>query len=839
MSHRAIQHKHLLGNHIPVLSRFSDVEEVVSQICSKEFLSSGNKEKFTRVNKELLRVIQEHPTPCFLLAAVLEFITKINERGFLDEPLTLMMFEFWLNQFSGLASEEILHVRGKIIGKFVPRDEYQVFFPVGGGKYFPGSHFVAAHLSPDVDSTVASFWGWADAFGCRVAEGVHQWSLPSGLSDGYIQSFFSSLFGKDVLLQLPRQLPTATISALDLLTRREFRRVSMSASVNTIEHTEQEHAVVVVDDDGFYAGEWRSQDAEAVRQIVAAFSHCLRWFERQCQGRLIRVLARERVTISDVRQSYEKILETCIKESAEVGEVPVKVKRLVDDYLRCVLELADGMNSTYRELLIQLDRRFESRFENFLAECQALLAASFYDGAGLMMADRAHATCALERVVHALEVALETVRGATDQLSHLMKIKEIVLKTPHAFVTLKSDVDEMRSKIDHFDHLTVVVQERADKFFPIGVVHADDLHQPVLGTATFRDFSNPEETKMASYIEAISIVDHHKMHIQTTTAPTLLIGDVQSSNTLVAEQALKVNSQYGGKECSKDFGYFVDTRRELSEYFSYIYGILDDTDLLTKASRRDVICMKDLLDRIHMLINGKKSSVSFEGIPNDLTFAKKAAKVLVGTQDLHSIYESVYTFREGEVERALLAASRHETSTLFADTKEQNGCCRVGQTKLFLSNLQTFQKNKEQILQLWQKSAEAIFTARPHIDFFLHMLSTVPAETEVFSGKEISWTHKDEIWMWVPEGGVPEQHLIGFLNRFRVSPALKSFSMDVELRGSLTESRSRLFAQNFSKAKTIVKHGGAGPSLAILTFPAGALTSRKSQVSPFLPKVIP
>jgi hypothetical protein len=330
------------------------------------------------------------------------------------------------------------------------------------------------------------------------------------------------------------------------------------------------------------------------------------------------------------------------------------------------------------------------------------------------------------------------------------------------------------------------------------------------------------------------------MRLQTSTAPTLLIGDVQSSNTLVAEQALKMNVQYGGGVCSSDFGYFVDPTRELSEYFSYVYGILDDTDLLSKVSRRDVLCLKGLLERMKTLIDpSQPSSIQFEGIPNDQSFAKKAAKALLRHPDLHSIYESVYRFREEEIEKAILSASRHEPSTLFADTKEQNGCCRVGQTKLFSSNVETFQKFKETICQFWQAGAEAIFKVRPHVDFFLHMISTVPGEKEVYAGKDTHWTHQDELWIWVPEGGVPEQHLIGFLNSFQASSAVKHLAIDVELRGVLTEERSLLFAQNFSKAQRIEKRGGAGPSLAILKFAAGSLTSRKSQISPYLPKVLP
>ena len=56
----------------------------------------------------------------------------------------------------------------------------KLLFPIGMGKMYPGSHFVTAHGSPDLDTTVASFWGWVDAFAARVAEGLQYGMFPAG-----------------------------------------------------------------------------------------------------------------------------------------------------------------------------------------------------------------------------------------------------------------------------------------------------------------------------------------------------------------------------------------------------------------------------------------------------------------------------------------------------------------------------------------------------------------------------------------------------------------------------------------------------------------------------------
>ena len=120
------------------------------------------------------------------------------------------------------------------------------------------------------------------------------------------------------------------------------------------------------------------------------------------------------------------------------------------------------------------------------------------------------------------------------------------------------------------------------------------------------------------------------------------------------------------------------------------------------------------------------------------------------------------------------------------------------------------------------------------------MISTVPSEKEVYLGHEGLWSHQDEMWIWAPEGGVPEQHLIGFLNSFAGSPSVQKLPIDVEIVGPMAQKRKILFAQNFSKAHSITAHETVGgPTIAFLRYRAGAMNSRKTQVSPFLPKVLP
>ena len=83
------------------------------------------------------------------------------------------------------------------MGRYIPRESYQSLFPIGMGKKYVGSHYVTAHSSPDLDTTVASFWGWVDAFAARVGQGLHIWNVPGGAPESQVevQFLFNQLLG--------------------------------------------------------------------------------------------------------------------------------------------------------------------------------------------------------------------------------------------------------------------------------------------------------------------------------------------------------------------------------------------------------------------------------------------------------------------------------------------------------------------------------------------------------------------------------------------------------------------------------------------------------------------
>ncbi len=188
-----------LGDFKISFQKFENLPRIFKEFQSKEFQRLNDKQKHERVSHVLCDLILKAKTPCFLLSAVLDYIDQINAIKVI-EPYAFFHFELWLNQFSHLSEAENALVRAKITGKWVPRDEFQILFPIGMGKVYPGSHFVTAHGSPDLDTTVASFWGWVDAFTARVAQGLHLWNVPGGAPAAQIEIglLFNQMFGDGV-----------------------------------------------------------------------------------------------------------------------------------------------------------------------------------------------------------------------------------------------------------------------------------------------------------------------------------------------------------------------------------------------------------------------------------------------------------------------------------------------------------------------------------------------------------------------------------------------------------------------------------------------------------------
>jgi hypothetical protein len=286
----------------------------------------------------------------------------------------------------------------------------------------------------------------------------------------------------------------------------------------------------------------------------------------------------------------------------------------------------------------------------------------------------------------------------------------------------------------------------------------------------------------------------------------------------------------------KNASTYIHPEREYIEYLHFLYGILDDTDLLMKVSLKDVEIVASLLNRMKSIVCKKQVEIiSFEGIERNKDFVKNAAQVILQNKDMYTIYKKVYAFREKEVEKNMRLCVENQPHNLFADTKEQNGCCRIGQTKVFAKNMQTFHRYSKDLRKVWVHKAQALYKDRSEYDLHIQMISTIVGAEEVYKGIKLEYHHKDELWVWIPESDLAQEHLKRFLNAFQDNPQLAENHLEIEYLGNNAQILSQLFNESFLQVP--IKIVKADIPMAVLYYKAGILNSRKTMVSPYLPSV--
>lgn len=861
----------LIGDYHYQKRPFGKIDEVFQTFYEDDFQKFSDRKRSDFVNRALLELIKKEPEPCFLLPSVLDFVERIDREDILHH-YTFTSFELWLNQYSDLSFQDNFSIRGKIVGKKIPREEYQALFPIGMGKVYEGTHFVTAHKSPDLDTTVASFWGWVDAFAARVGDGLHVWNVPGGPPPSQIEIdlIFKDIFGSAVFSHLPKTRTTLTLTGNDLLTQKGMIKKDPSDFSFQLDHDREYKSMVVTDEKGYYLGDWRDLDVELIRQIIGLLNYLLRWFENSVHVNLISLFAKESLNISMVPQFVGKIFSLKLKESEPVAEYTERQKTYLNDFLTKIFGVEKGLEATFEEFWASEKISSFISFPALKEISSAIEKEKLFNEKGNLVEDRPKIFSYLEKTISRLHHAVITVRKEMDRFGIGLDIKKEILGLVPNYLTVRSDVEEMRSKMGAYQHLTVLYPD-AKKFTPVGVVLAKELRKRFLGTVSLRDFCNSDEMQIPSYIEVISVIDHHKTELMTYTPPFALIGDAQSSNTLVGSQAFIINDSYSLCGMSKEeivkqiddmktksdsassrllerllklkrvverkSSTFIHPEREFIEYLHFLYGILDDTDLLTKVSRKDVEVVAALLNRMKSFLEKKQVEIiSFDDIPNDHEFANKAAKRILQNEDMYSLYKKVYAFREKEVEKNFQLCIEKKPSNLFADTKEQNGCCRVGQTKLFANNMASLHRDATALRSSWAEKAEKIHADRSELDLHLQMISTIVSADDVFKGLKENYHHKDELWIWIPQTDIGQQHLKRFLNAFAASPQLINNGLELELLGKNSDYLDQLFKESFLPIETRVLD--LKIPIAVLYYKAGLINSRKAMISPYLPTLV-
>ncbi len=864
-----------LGDFKISFQKFENLPRIFKEFQSKEFQRLNDKQKHERVSHVLCDLILKAKTPCFLLSAVLDYIDQINAIKVI-EPYAFFHFELWLNQFSHLSEAENALVRAKITGKWIPRDEFQILFPIGMGKVYPGSHFVTAHGSPDLDTTVASFWGWVDAFTARVAQGLHLWNVPGGAPAAQIEIglLFNQMFGDGVFDLLAKTRTTLALSGIDIMTQKGLVRKHTGESTLMIDHEQAENAIVLIDDQGYFLGDWRSFDVESVSQVIMMLNNCLRWFENFLHVKLISLFAKENLSLKDLPSYVNPVLLAKLGDCHPAKEFTQKQRKYLQDYLVKVLGVKKGLECTLEEFAKAMKDLSLFDFQEFVDLVEKLHKSSLFDRSGALVDNRPKIFNYLEKIIKGLDDAILSVRNYVERLDVALKIKSNVFGYLPQHVSYRADIDEIKSKMGNYPYLSVTSTDKDGKLISLGIIHSNDLHKPLLGTVSLRDFCNREETKIPSYLEVISVLDHHKSSLHTSSAPMALIVDAQSSNVLCAEMAFAINDRFGtggiakqqvdkqvaelGKDLSSSQNkrlmgrliqkqlagegnetYFIDSTREAVEYLHFLYAILDDTDLLTKVSQRDIECVVQLINRLKSIMLQKEVEViTISDIPRDKDFVRKAGARILQNPDMYSLYRKIYLSKEDSVEESIAACAKGKSSSFFADTKEQNGCARVGQAKLFTRNFPIFSKNADLLRKHWYHNILDFIHERKEVDLHLQMISTIAGAEDLFTGKQGEYKHKDELWIWIPFTEQSIEHLKGFLNALRTSPQIQKNGLSVEFYGQRAKDYDQIFTESFLPIPKKINTAKGALPIAVLSYKAGLINSRKAMISPYLPKLV-
>jgi hypothetical protein len=115
------------------------------------------------------------------------------------------------------------------------------------------------------------------------------------------------------------------------------------------------------------------------------------------------------------------------------------------------------------------------------------------------------------------------------------------------------------------------------------------------------------------------------------------------------------------------------------------------------------------------------------------------------------------------------------------------------------------------------------------------MISTISRAEEVYNGQMGEYGHADELWIWIPDTSRAYDHLEGFLSAFQALPEVRENSIEINApfsRKQLTDTLERNFLP--LPIKKVVDL-----DFIVLKYKAGSINSRKTLISPCLPRLIP
>lgn len=863
MTRRALKFGSNLGEFTFEVVAFDGEDACLESYHSLAFKELRSPEKKDRIFKDLLSLIRHAEAGEFLFPIVIRFLVRVKNEVL--SSLKFADFEYWLNHGSKLTERENAHVRGLIAGKWVFRDAYTSLFPIGKQKSYGGPHITTAHRSPDLDTTVCSFWVWLEAFAARVSKSsVTRWNVPGGKpSLEEIQQLFDPIFSDGLFDLLADPYSTLSVHAMDLMTPEGMKQCQLhELSVQRDIEDRQKTAMIVVDKQQKFIVDWRSMDVVTVRGYVNHIAASLRFMESYFLTSLTQLLARPTLTRADLEGELHKILETKFSETEPGSLLTLRETTIVNQIFIDVLGIFSGMESTLEEFAKRASELDLGRFEKFFSDLEKLLDKSNFDASGQIISDRTKLFSILSMISMSFSSAILQVRREIDTLKVASEIKQKVLgKKP---VTLKANtsLSEMRKLIQSYGHLTVVEDGLA-----VGVVYDVDIMRESVASASLCDFSNRVDTKVPEEIQVITCIDHHKVHLISKVPAMICTLDAQSSNTILAWKffdhsdrfcCMGLDLQEIGKQLSdletlprtpatiriqhrllqqqslhlQNREWFISADREYIAYMHFLYAIFDDTDLLSKVTRTDVECVVQLVNRMKSIaLNRVVEVVDLDDIPLDGNYPTAAARKLLQHEELYSLYRKVFEAREQSADEVIKQCASSDAAAFFRDTKVISRF-RIGQYKHFQSNYPMLECHLTELMDQWLSQSLSFYTSSHETNVHMMMLSTIHSASDVYQQQFTRPQYDDQIWVFIPKGNDSAYTRLGeFISRFTAQEKVRLAIQGVEIYGDEPARYEQLFDQYAHIPLEVDVKPGTSETLAVFKVVPGSLNSRKADLS--------
>lgn len=809
----------------------NELQAFTKPFYEQAFKQKCQQEQFYCLCEGIYDWIKAQQAPCFLLPQLSSLIESINKQQLLESPFRFANFEMWLLLFSDLDEEQKQIARDKIAGLSIPRQTYQLLYPIEPGKLQTGAHVTCAHQSPDLDTSVTSFWGWLDSFHARIGEGLHIWNLPGGTLGKHDRYIFDKILGKEGLSNFSKARNSLSPLAIDLVQRDNMRLVTGDAKLSKLTFSHYEDALVVIDHDGYFLGQWHRKDLARVEALFSLLSQTFTWIERELFSRMVAFFTQENPTKKGFDQLTSEIFSLCPSDSALT--IPSAPKKLLEETFMRLFGL-QRPSFTLSDLAASCDKTMftSTSLEKALEQ---LKNAPIFSETGELSKKSQEIFSFIQKTNIALEQAFSDLRNWCDRIEVGIIIKEEILRLKSHYISVKAELAEVERMLQKLSWICAVYPEKSGKLVPVGIITKERMAKRCLGTAALRDFSSSQEIEISKRMDVISIVDHHKCHIHSHFAPVAHISNTQACATLVTELKVALMRRAQTLASLQNSTTWISPERVLLQNFALLLAILDDTDRLKKAGQRDLEATASLLNEILTLQEAK---------PTDLLASHPSLEEVLAHPQMQDLFLMIDEKRVSALQEEITSATTDLSNSdpaLFRDTKIQNRSSRVGQIKLLPQASAHFMDHAEQLRIFWAKRAKAICQSQPNLSLHLQMISTLLNEKSCSDCP-------DMLWVWCDKNERGYEHLTHFLRGFQASEAIekeKAWAREnPQSKSSLLVTiyalpqdakplKDLVFLNFYEDESRILIEEADEPHLSI-RYRAGSINSRKGLISPYL-----